>query len=345
MIFRQLFDRDSCTYTYLLGDPATGEALLIDPVLELVDRDLQIIEELGLKLAMTLDTHVHADHVTGARVLRERAGSAIVYPAGSGAHGPDREMGHKEVVQCGSIALEVRHTPGHTGSSVTYVLADQTMAFTGDTLMIRGCGRTDFQEGSAETLFASVHEQIFSLPDNCKLYPGHDYKGRTVSTVAEERTHNPRLGGTRTLAEFITIMDGLGLAYPAKIDIAVPANLSLSKRANPFTEMARTDGVVQVDPGWVRRNGGAVLLRDVRGPVEFRGEHGHVDGAKLVPLAILTGACQAWDREMPIVTISGTGERSSTAAAQLEGAGFQHVASMTGGMTAFNDTSNSQPTG
>lgn len=345
MIFRQLFDRDSCTYTYLLGDPATGEALLIDPVLELVDRDLQIVEELGLKLAMTLDTHVHADHVTGAQVLRERVGSAIVYPAGSGANGPDREMGHGEVVQCGSIALEVRHTPGHTASSVTYVLADQSMAFTGDTLLIRGCGRTDFQEGSATTLFASVHEQILSLPDACKLYPGHDYKGRTVTTVAEERAHNPRLGGDRTLEQFVTIMDGLGLAYPAKIDIAVPANLSLASRVDPFDGMPRSAaGAVQVDVDWVRRNGETVHLLDVRSPAEFKGELGHVEGSKLVPLPVLPGACREWDRELPIVAICRSGGRSDRAAVQLEGAGFRHVASMTGGMIAFN-ASNNEPAG
>lgn len=337
MIFRQLFDRDSCTYTYLLGDPDTGEALLIDPVLEHIDRDLQIIGELGLTLTMTLDTHVHADHLTAAGQLKTKTGSTIVYPANTGAKGADREMAHGETVQCGAITLQVRHTPGHTASSVTYVLADPSMAFTGDTLLIRGCGRTDFQGGSSAALFTSVHSQIFSLPDTCRLYPGHDYKGRTVTTVAEEKVHNPRLGGGTSADAFAGIMEGLGLAHPAKIDIAVPANMSLGAPVNPFEGMPRNaDGAVQVSTDWVRRNGDSVQLIDVRGPSEFKGELGHVPGARLVPLPILPGASRSWDREMAIVTICRAGGRSDRAALQLENAGFRHIASMTGGMLAFN---------
>ena len=227
MIFRQLFDRDSCTYTYLLGDEATGRAVLIDPVVELIDRDLQIIEELGLTLAMSIDTHVHADHVTAASLLKERTGCQIAYPSSGDAQGPCVSLKHGDWIEVDSIRLEVRHTPGHTAGSATFVLADHSMAFTGDTLFVRGCGRTDFQGGSAETLYASVHERIFSLPDSCLLYPGHDYKGRTVTTIGEEKIHNPRLGGGRTVEQFVQIMDGLNLAYPKKIDVAVPANRRL----------------------------------------------------------------------------------------------------------------------
>ncbi|MEZ4320480.1 MAG: MBL fold metallo-hydrolase [Myxococcota bacterium] len=231
MIFRQLFDTDTSTYTYLLGDPEPGAAVLIDPVVAQVERDLQIVRELGLTLSASLDTHVHADHVTGAWALKQRTGCEIVYPAGSGASGADREVGTGDVLQYGSVRIEARLTPGHTNGSVTYVLADHTMAFTGDAVLIRGCGRTDFQEGCAVTLYRSVHEQIFTLPDSTLLYPGHDYKGRTVTTVGEEKAHNPRLGGGRTVDEFRAIMEGLDLAYPKRIDEAVPANLLLGRPA------------------------------------------------------------------------------------------------------------------
>ena len=223
MIFRQLFDRETCTYTYLLADDC--EAVLIDPVLEHVDRDAQIIDELELCLKFTLETHIHADHVTGAAGLRDKVGCLAVVSEAGQAVGADKPVRHGDVINFGTRHLTVRATPGHTDTCVTYVLDDESMAFTGDALMIRGCGRTDFQSGSAQTLFKSVHSQILSLPSSCRLYPGHDYKGRTVTTVKEELAHNPRLGGGRTVAQFIEIMDNLDLSQPARIHIAVPANL------------------------------------------------------------------------------------------------------------------------
>jgi glyoxylase-like metal-dependent hydrolase (beta-lactamase superfamily II) len=240
VIFRQLFDRESCTYTYLLGVPGTdgaqGEAILIDPVVELVDRDLQLLDELGLKLVASIDTHVHADHITGAWTLKQRTGCAIVYPGPTDAEDADRVLADGDVFQAGEngeIRLETRLTPGHTACSATYVQLDRDgaplRAFTGDTLMIRGCGRTDFQGGSAEDLYASVRERIFTLPGDTPLYPGHDYKGRTVTTVAEERAHNPRLKDGIDVATFRQIMENLGLAYPKKIDVAVPANQNLGR--------------------------------------------------------------------------------------------------------------------
>ncbi|MFK7928970.1 MAG: MBL fold metallo-hydrolase [Myxococcota bacterium] len=226
MVFRQLFDRETCTYTYLVGDEQTGLAVLIDSVLECVDRDATLIEELGLSLIATLETHIHADHVTAASALRARLGSQVWVPAVAGVQGADRELAHGETVTVGALSLEVRATPGHTSTCTTYVLhGGPTLAFTGDALMIRGCGRTDFQQGCAETLYGSVHEQILSLPDDTLVYPGHDYKGRTRSTVAEEKAFNPRLGGGRTVQDFEAIMAGLKLAQPQRIDVAVPANL------------------------------------------------------------------------------------------------------------------------
>jgi len=224
MIFRRLYDSDTSTCTYLVADEASRRAVLIDPVREQVERDLALLAELDLTLAYVLETHVHADHVTGAGVLRARTGCRSVVSRRGGAPCADLQVDDGDRIRLGERWLEVRATPGHTDGCVTYVLDDHSMAFTGDALLIRGCGRTDFQQGSAATLWRSIHEQIFTLPDACLLYPGHDYKGHCATSVAEEKRHNPRLGGARTEAEFVAIMDGLGLAPPKRIAEAVPAN-------------------------------------------------------------------------------------------------------------------------
>eukprot|EP00193_Tetraselmis_chui_P004530 CAMPEP_0177763242 /NCGR_PEP_ID=MMETSP0491_2-20121128/6768_1 /TAXON_ID=63592 /ORGANISM="Tetraselmis chuii, Strain PLY429" /LENGTH=394 /DNA_ID=CAMNT_0019279339 /DNA_START=242 /DNA_END=1426 /DNA_ORIENTATION=+ len=226
VIFRQLFDLEfeSNTYTYLLGDPMSKEALLIDPVLELVERDLKFVDELGLKLVYAINTHCHADHITGSgkiKSLRPEVKSGISKASGAKA---DIHFVHGDVVKLGALELEVRATPGHTDGCVSfYTKAAGGMVFTGDAVLIRGCGRTDFQQGSSEGLYRSVHEQVFSLPPETVLYPGHDYKGRTSSTVGEEKAHNPRL--SKPLDEFVEIMANLKLPYPKKIDASLPANL------------------------------------------------------------------------------------------------------------------------
>lgn len=223
MIFRQLFDRESCTYTYLLADEESKEAVLIDPVIELAERDAKLVEELGLNLKYVMNTHVHADHITGTGLLKKLVPGcqSLLSKASSGQADVLVEPG--EEVTFGEQKLEVRATPGHTNGCVTYVCHDQKTAFTGDALLIRGCGRTDFQEGSADTLYDSVHGQILSLPDDYTLYPAHDYKGLTATTVEEEKKFNPRL--TKSKEEFIDIMNNLGLPYPKKIDVSLPANL------------------------------------------------------------------------------------------------------------------------
>lgn len=225
LIFRQLFDPTSSTYTYLLGD--AGEAVLIDPVFENVRRDLALLRELGLRLTATLDTHVHADHVTAAWLLKARSGSQILLSEAAAATHVDRPLRHGDQVVFGARHLEVRATPGHTSGCLTYVLDDQRMAFTGDSLLIRGCGRTDFQNGSASKLYQAIHREIFSLPDDTTVYPGHDYNGRTASTVGEERRLNPRL--TKSEADFVALMAGLNLPRPKLIDVAVPANLQCGR--------------------------------------------------------------------------------------------------------------------
>ncbi len=225
MIFRQLSDPETCTYTYLLGDEASGQAVLIDPVLSQASRDCQVLRELGLALTHTIETHVHADHVTGAAALRQTCGSRIVSPQAGGATGADLLIEDGTVLTLGSVSLLARATPGHTTGCTSFILGDESMVFTGDALLIQGCGRTDFQQGDSTKLYHSVTEVLFALPEDCVVYPGHDYKGRQSSTIGEEKRHNPRLGGGRTLEEFIEIMHLLDLSLPAAIAIAIPANL------------------------------------------------------------------------------------------------------------------------
>ncbi|KAK3912128.1 Persulfide dioxygenase ETHE1, mitochondrial [Frankliniella fusca] len=221
-LFRQMFDPTSCTYTYLLADTESKDAVLIDPVLEQVDRDAGVVRDLGLSLKFVMNTHMHADHITGTGLLKKKIpGCKSLISEASGAMA-DVHVQPREEVKFGRHKLEVRATPGHTSGCVTYVCHEQGVAFTGDTVLIRGCGRTDFQEGDPATLYKSVHDQIFSLPENFKLYPAHDYKGLMVTTVGEEKTFNPRL--TKSLEQFIEIMNNLNLPYPKKIDVAVPAN-------------------------------------------------------------------------------------------------------------------------
>ena len=225
MLFRQLFDRETCTYTYLLADEDSREAVLIDPVLEHVERDMHFLEELSLKLVAVVETHVHADHITGGGELRALTGAKFCVSLRGGVEGADVSLDDGDLIGFGSYALEARATPGHTNTCISYYLPAARMVFTGDTLLVRGCGRTDFQEGDPVALYRSVHERVFSLPGDTLIYPGHDYNGRTVTTVAEELAHNPRLGGGRSVEEFTTIMEGLNLSDPQKIDVAVPANL------------------------------------------------------------------------------------------------------------------------
>jgi len=226
MIFRQLFEPVSSTYTYLLACEETGQAALIDPVLETVERDLGLIRDLGLTIACTIETHIHADHVTGAGRLRALSGSKAGFPAASGADFVDFTIAEGSPVPIGGLLLRPLHTPGHTDDHHCYVIesANAARVFTGDALLIEGCGRTDFQNGDAATLYRSVHEKIFALGDETLVYPGHDYNQRHVSSVAQEKARNPRLGGGKTIDEFVEIMAALNLPRPKKMDVAVPAN-------------------------------------------------------------------------------------------------------------------------
>ena len=234
MIFRQLFEPISSTYTYLLGCEQSGQALLIDPVLPMWQRDLALPNELGLKLAYTLDTHIHADHVTAALRLKRETGSQIACSAMDGL--PCRDVALREGVplQMGSVWIDPLFTPGHTDGHLAFLAGERV--FTGDALLIDGCGRTDFQNGNAQDLFHSVREKLFTLPDDTLVYPGHDYHERRVSNIAQEKIRNPRLGGDKSLAEFIEIMANLNLAYPKFIDYAVPSNRACGVCAQEIPE-------------------------------------------------------------------------------------------------------------
>lgn len=226
MIFRQLYEAESSTYTYLIGCPSTGEAILLDPVMETVERDLAALQEMGLRLSYTLETHIHADHVTSACRLRSLTGSKIAYPEMDGLPCADVDVSEVNPLTVGGVTFQPLFTPGHTETHHSYLVSLPGVArvFTGDALLIDGCGRTDFQGGDAATLYGSIHEKIFSLPGDTLVFPAHDYQHRHVSTVDQERERNPRLGGGKSLDEFIEIMANLNLPYPKRIDIAVPAN-------------------------------------------------------------------------------------------------------------------------
>lgn len=222
MIFRQLFEPLSSTYTYLIGCETTREAVLIDPVVNAMERDLAEIERLGLTLAYTLDTHVHADHITSALHLRQRSGSRIAAPAINRLACVDVGIEDGKPLQVGQLSLMPLFTPGHTDDHFSYRLDERV--FTGDALLIEGCGRTDFQNGDTDTLYRSITEKLFTLPEDTLVYPAHDYQQRRVTTIAQEKDRNPRVGGGRSLEEFRRIMAGLDLPYPRFIDHAVPGN-------------------------------------------------------------------------------------------------------------------------
>jgi sulfur dioxygenase len=222
MLFRQLFDRESSTYTYLTADRITREAILVDPVLEQVERDLRLLKELDLTLRYCLETHIHADHITGAACLRSATGCLTVVPQGAKVNCADQFIPHGAILSVGAVSLQAIATPGHTDSHMAY-LVNGTHLLTGDALLIRSCGRTDFQSGDAGILFDSVTQQVFTLPDSTLIYPAHDYRGQTVSSVAEEKRWNPRFAG-RSRDQFRELMNSLNLPDPKKMLEALPAN-------------------------------------------------------------------------------------------------------------------------
>ncbi|AMO22163.1 hypothetical protein GCM10027034_24650 [Ramlibacter solisilvae] len=280
----QLFDPASSTYTYVVFDESTSEAVIIDPVDEQLDRDLSVLKELGLKLAWTVETHAHADHITSAGLLAEHAGARTAAPEGCNIGTASVQLKHGDTLRFGSEELLALHTPGHTAGSMSYVWRGNV--FTGDALLIGGCGRTDFQSGSSAALYRSITEVLFALPDETIVWPAHDYQGRTHSSIGQEKRTNPRIAG-KTLAEFTAIMEDLHLPKPRRIDEAVPANLTSGLRHDAGGGALS----VRVAPGyagdvspelacqWWRR-GDAVLV-DIRCDAE-REWVGYIPGAATV---------------------------------------------------------------
>lgn len=345
LIFRQLHDPKSSTYTYLLADPQSREALLIDPVFEQARRDAALLRELDLRLVYTLDTHVHADHVTAAWLLKRSTGSRIALSARSGAEGIDLPLEHNARVAFGSRHVEARATPGHTNGCMTFVLDDRSQAFTGDALLIRGTGRTDFQQGDPRALYRSITEQIFTLPDECLLYPAHDYRGLTSSSVAEEKRFNPRIGGTRSEEDFVGFLKNLGLPHPKLMDVAVPANLKCGHVEAAEAALGAAwaplrytyAGIDEIDPQWVAENALDLQIVDVREPHEYVGDLGHIAGARLIPLGTLAAQVNTLDKDAPIVTVCRSGGRSAQAVVMLGKAGFSKAANLAGGMLAWHE--------
>lgn len=343
LILRQLQDLKSSTYTYLLADADDKAAVIIDPVFEQARRDAALIHELGLTLLYTLDTHVHADHVTGAWLLKQSTGSRIALAAASGAQNIDVPLAPGDRIHFGRRHLEARATPGHTDGCMTFVLDDRSMAFTGDALLIRGAGRTDFQQGSAHKLYRSVVEQIFSLPPDCLIYPAHDYRGLTCSSVGEEQQFNPRLGGERSEGDFVGYMKNLGLPHPKQIDIAVPANLKCGRIPGAegglvahWAPVRYTyAGINEIDPDWVADHAIDLQIVDVREPNEYAGDLGHIGGARLIPLGELATQVGSLNKDDPTVTVCRSGGRSAQAVVILEKQGFTKVANLAGGMLAW----------
>jgi sulfur dioxygenase len=340
MIFRQLYDDVSSTYTYLLADENSREAILIDPVFEQLHRDLALLRELDLTLKLVADTHAHADHVTSAWLLKQKTGCQIALSAAAGAENVDLPLKHGDTIGVKGVSLEVRATPGHTNGCQTYVLSDHSMAFTGDTLLIRGCGRSDFQQGDAARLYHSITEQIFSLPDDCAIYPAHDYSGRTESSVGEEKEHNPRVGGGANEKDFVHYMHAMQLPHPKKIDEALPANMRSGMpedgKLPPEPDWADIRityaGIAEVEPEWVVQNQPSVTILDVRETDEIEEPLTGLNNAISIPLSQLRDRVIEVPADKPVVTLCRSGKRSSLALGILKKAGHDKVANIHGGI-------------
>lgn len=327
-IFYQLFEHESSTYTYIITDVASKEAAIIDPVLSTVDRDLNLIEELGLKLKYVLDTHIHADHITGAGEIRRRTRAQSVVSVHANVNCADVAIAEGQKLFLGNHAITALETPGHTNSCISYVFENKV--FTGDALLIRGCGRTDFQQGSAEKLFDSVRNKLFLLPDEMRVYPAHDYKGQTSSTIALEKKFNARLAESKTKIDFIQIMSNLKLANPKKIHEAIPANLACGDH------IQQTPREISAEQARLRLENAAII--DVRRPDEFNNELGHIAGAHLITLGPeLTQFLEKGDRTQEIIFVCRSGARSGQAMNESLKLGYTNTLNMVGGMIRWNE--------
>ena len=337
LIFHQLFEKETSTYTYLIADPQTREAVIIDPVIETVDRDVKLISELDLKLKYVLDTHVHADHVTASGELRKRTGAKVGVSSAYDLSCPDLHLEDNQELPLGKMTIKVINTPGHTSGCITYKIGN--MIFTGDALLIRGCGRTDFQEGSSNKLFNSVREKLFTLPDETIVYPAHDYKGFTSTTVGLEKRLNPRLKLDINNDEFNTIMANLKLPYPKKIDEAVPANIQCGLALGIVSLNADViAGVPTVTAENLLSKMAHMKIIDVRGMDEFNNELGHIPHSQLATLGEqLDEKMKHEYKNQEIVFVCRSGKRSASATLQAMNLGFKNVYNLEGGMLKWNE--------
>jgi glyoxylase-like metal-dependent hydrolase (beta-lactamase superfamily II)/rhodanese-related sulfurtransferase len=336
VIFRQLFDATSGTYTYLLASRRGGEALIIDPVLEKVDRYLQLIRELDLKLVKAIDTHLHADHITGLGALRDRTHCITVMGEQSGVDVVSMRIADGDRLGIEGISLDVAYTPGHTDDSYSFVMPDRV--FTGDTLLIRGTGRTDFQNGSARSQYDSIFNRLLKLPDETLVFPAHDYKGDTVSTIGEERRYNPRLQ-VRSIDEYVELMGNLNLPNPKLMDVVLPANMHVGLHQDELAKQGLSLSAREAIESLGRPE---ILLVDLRENSE-RAKHGTLSGAlhapypsideSLKPGGMLREVAAATGRR--VVFFCAFGERSAMAVAAAKEAGLANAAHIAGGIDAW----------
>lgn len=359
MLFRQLFDQNTFTYTYLIADLESKEALLIDPVNTHVDKYIDMLEQQGLQLKYSMETHVHADHITASGLLRQKLGAKTAVSQLCGAEAADLQITDGEIFYLGDHEkIEVIATPGHTSGSVSYLWRDRVM--TGDALFIDGCGRTDFQGGDASALYDAITQRLFTLPDDTLVYPGHDYQGRWVSNIAQERTSNKRLAG-KSREDFIEIMENLDLPKPKLIDEAVPANRYCGLEEDEYQDamehrnarkpvahkLDSTEGLVHaakqqineinVDKAAELLQQSDINLLDIREESEYAA--GHIENAICVPRGVLefkaASVPELKDRAAPVLLYCRSGSRAALAALTLQQLGYTHVLSIAGGYEAW----------
>ena len=336
MLFRQLFDSASSTYTYLIASRRGGEALIIDPVLEKVDRYLQLIHELDLRLVKAVDTHLHADHVTGLGALRDLTHCVTIMGEQSGVDVVSMRLADGDRLQIEGVSLEAIYTPGHTDDSYSFYMQDRL--FSGDTLLIRGTGRTDFQNGDPRAQYDSIFGRLLRLPDETRVYPAHDYKGDTVSTIGEEKAFNPRLQ-VKSVEQYIDLMNGLHLPNPKMMDVAVPANMRVGLAQ---VEIARRGWAVKADDAIDLLGRTDVAIVDLREPAE-RDKHGRIPGALHAPYLELQENIQpggmlhelATATSKRLVFFCAFGERSAMAVQAAQDAGLASSCHVQGGMDAW----------
>lgn len=340
IVLKQLFDSNSGTYTYLLFDDISRQALLIDCVYEQHTRDLALIQELELDLRACIDTHCHADHVTGAWLIKNNLHCDYMASGQSHIAPLDRSLAEGDEIRFGARALTVIETPGHTNGCISLVLDDRSMVFTGDSLLIRGCGRTDFQHGSAHRLYHSIKHKLFQLPDHCVVYPAHDYSGRMSSSIGEEKRLNPRIGGAANEEDFVGFMENMQLPHPKKLDIAVPANLKAGRpddgqppQQPDWAPVVTTfGGILKISPQWVAAHLHDVHILDVRTSHELAEEQARIPNAQLIPINELRQRVKEVPTDKPVMTLCRSGKRSVLAFTILREAGVERVANIDGGL-------------